>query len=43
MKHESLLKRGFLAASLAACFCLPAGPAIAAEGLNPDADVIEEA
>ena len=40
MKHESFLKRSFLAASLAASFCLPAGPAIAAEGLNPDADEI---
>ena len=40
MKHESLLKRGVLAASLAACFGLPAGSAIAAEGINPDADEI---
>jgi hypothetical protein len=40
MKHESILKRGFLAASLAACFCLPAGSAIAAGGINPDADEI---
>jgi len=40
MKHESLLKRGLLAASLAVCFSLPAVPAIAADELNPDADEI---
>jgi len=40
MKHESLLKRGLLVASLAACVGLPAGPAIAADELNPQADEI---
>lgn len=40
MKHESVLKRSFLAASLAACCCLPAGSAIAAGGVNSDADEI---
>jgi hypothetical protein len=40
MKHESLLKRGLLAASLAVCFSVPAVPAIAADELNPDADEI---
>ena len=40
MKHESFLKRSFLAASLAACFCLPTGLAIAADGINSDADEI---
>lgn len=40
MKLESLLKRGLLAASLAACFALPAGHAIAADELNPHADEI---
>ena len=40
MKHESSFKRGLLTASLAACVGLPAGPAIAADELNPYADEI---
>lgn len=40
MKHESLSKRGLLAASLAAGLCLQAGPAFAAGDINPDADEI---
>jgi len=40
MKHESLFRRGLLAASLAACVGLPAGPALAADELNPYADEI---
>ncbi len=40
MKHESFTRRGLLAASLAVCFSLPAGTAIAAEDINPHADEI---
>jgi len=40
MKHELFTRRVLLAASLAACFSFPMGPAIAAEELNPDADAI---
>lgn len=40
MKHESLFRRGLLAASLAACVGLPAGSAIAADELNPYADEV---
>jgi hypothetical protein len=40
MKHESLTRRGLLAASLALCFGLSAGTAVAAEDINPHADEI---
>lgn len=40
MKHESLSGRGLLAASLTLVVGLSAGSAIAAEGVNPDADEI---
>jgi len=40
MKHESLLKRGLLAVSLTAVLGFSATPAIAAGGLNADADEI---
>ena len=40
MKHETLWKRGILAASLGVVLGFPAGSAFAAGGLNPDADQI---
>jgi hypothetical protein len=40
MKHEPFTRRGVLAASLAICFGLSAGPVFAAEDINPHADEI---
>lgn len=40
MKHESFIRRGLVAASLALSFGLPAGTAIAAGDINPHADEI---
>jgi hypothetical protein len=40
IRRKSLIRRGILAASLTVAFSLPAGAAIAAEGVNPDADEI---
>jgi hypothetical protein len=40
MKPESLWNRGLLAASLTAALALPSGAALAAGGINPDADEI---
>ena len=43
MKHESMIGRGLRAASFALVFSLLAAPAMAADGVNRDADEILQA